>query len=110
MSENKIIAAIEFDHNDAKDMNTIADYIRDELASSFVKKTICDMANITPSKMSLEERLSLSSEIENKDLKVNISVCAGYGDDFDKKFNSAYSEFNDILKAAIIFEVLGFNR
>lgn len=38
MSENKIIAAIEFDHNDAKDMNTIADYIRDELASSFVKK------------------------------------------------------------------------
>lgn len=34
--------------------------------------------------MSLEERLSLSSEIENKDLKVNISVCAGYGDDFDK--------------------------
>jgi len=110
MSENKIIAAIKFDHNDAKDMNTIADYIRDELASSFVKKTICDMANITPSKMSLEERLSLSSEIENKDLKVNISVCAGYGDDFDKKFNSAYSEFNDILKAAIIFEVLGFNR
>lgn len=38
MSENKIIAAIEFDHNDAKDINTIADYIRDELASAFVKK------------------------------------------------------------------------
>ncbi|WP_214241147.1 hypothetical protein [Raoultella ornithinolytica] len=110
MSKNNITEVnIEFDPEDLEDLNKFVSMIRDKTAESFITKTVQDMYGITPSKMTLEERLNFAAEIENEKIVVSsgMSISAG---DVNKTLNYDNSDMSDVLKASAILEVMGFER
>ncbi|WP_227525788.1 hypothetical protein [Klebsiella pneumoniae] len=110
MSKNNITEVnIEFGPEDLEDLNKFVSMIRDKTAESFITKTVQDMYGITPSKMTLEERLNFAAEIENEKIVVSsgMSISAG---DVNKTLNYDNSDMSDVLKASAILEVMGFER
>ena len=110
MSKNNITEVnIEFSPEDLEDLNNFVSMIRDKTAESFITKTVQDMYGITPSKMTLEERLNFAAEIENEKIVVSsgMSISAG---DVNETLNYDNSDMSDVLKASAILEVMGFER
>ncbi|EPH2928128.1 hypothetical protein RFD97_003613 [Klebsiella pneumoniae] len=110
MSKNNITEVnIEFGPEDLEDLNKFVSMIRDKTAESFITKTVQDMYGITPSKMTLEERLNFAAEIENEKIVVSsgMSISAG---DVNETLNYENSDMSDMLKASAILEVMGFER
>ncbi|EDF8222692.1 TPA: hypothetical protein I8627_000244 [Citrobacter freundii] len=109
MSKNKIETVIEFGPKEATDMNILVNLIRDKVAESLIKKTVCELLGITPAKMSLEERLSFASDIENEKIVVASNLILESGD-VAQALDYKESGLSDMLKAAAILEVMGFER
>lgn len=109
MSNRKLEVGIEFDVEHIKDLNKLVDLIRDKVSDSFIKKTVSELLGITPSKMSLEERLSFASDIENEKIVVASNIVL---ESEEVAQEICYKEYglSDLLKAAAILEVMGFER
>lgn len=109
MSKRKIEAVIEFGPEEVADLNNLVTIIRDKLAESFIKKTVCELFGVTPSKMSLNERLSFASDIENERIIVSSNMIID-SEEMSKALDYKDSGLSDLLKSAAILEVLGFER
>ncbi|MBA0208184.1 hypothetical protein [Pectobacterium brasiliense] len=110
MSKNNITEVnVEFSSEDLDDLNKFVSMIRDKTAESLITKTVQNMYGITPSKMTLEERLNFAAEIENKEIVVSSGMSISV-EDVNKTLNYENSDMSDMLKASAILEVMGFER
>lgn len=100
---------MEFGPDEAADLNNFVSQLRDKVAESFIKNTVCDLLNITPAQMSLEERLSFASDIENEKIVVSSNIIID-SEEMSNVLDYKDSGLSDILKSAAILEVMGFER
>lgn len=100
---------IDFDVNDLEDMNYFADMIRDRVSHVFSEKTICEQLGVSPARMTLNEKIAFSSEIENETIIV-ASKFAIESDELAEAIAYKGSGLQGLLKSAAILEVLGFER
>lgn len=90
-------------------MNNLVTMIRDKLAESFIKKTVCELFGVTPSRMSLDERLSFASDIENERVVISSNIIIG-SQEMAEALDYKDSGLSDMLKSAAILEIMGFER
>jgi len=100
---------IDFDENDIKDMNGFADMIRDRISHAFSEKTICEQLGVSPARMTLNEKIAFSSEIESDTIIVASNVFI-QSDELAEALDYKGSGLQGLLKSAAILEVLGFER
>lgn len=100
---------INFDVNYLKDMNEFVNVLRDNISHSFSEKTICEQLGVSPARMTLNERLSFSSEIENDRVVVSSNVFI-QSEEISEAFDYKGSGLHGLIKSAAILEVLGFER
>lgn len=100
---------VNFDKDDLKDMNEFVSMVRDRISLSFAEKTICEQLGISSARMTLEEKLSLSSEIENDTIIVSSRIFI-QSEELAEAFNFKGSGLQGLLKSAAILEVFGFER
>lgn len=111
--KNKMIMphtiTIDFDPEDIDDLNKFVSLVRDKTAESFIKQTICEKFGVTPSKMTLDERLAFASEIENEKIMITSDLSIFNGE-VNKTVNARSQDLTDLIKSAAVLEVLGFER
>ncbi|CAI2505647.1 MAG: hypothetical protein LKJ78_08135 [Serratia liquefaciens] len=100
---------IDFDENDIKDMNGFADMIRDRVSRVFSEKTICEQLGVSPARMTLNEKIAFSSEIENDTIIVASNVFI-QSDELAEALDYKGSGLQGLIKSAAILEILGFER
>lgn len=100
---------IGFDANDLEDMNSFADMFRDRIADSFSGKTICEQLGVSPARMTLSERLELSSKIENDTIVVSSNIFI-QSDEMANEFDIKNSGVQGLIKSAAVLEIMGFER
>lgn len=99
----------DFEKDDLKDMNEFVNMLRDRISHSFSDKTICEKLGVSPARMTLNEKLSLSTEIENDTIIVSSNIFI-QSEELAEEFNFKESGLQGLLKSAAILEILEFER
>ncbi len=100
---------IDFDLSDFDDLNSFLDMLRDRLADSFAGKTVYELLGISPARMTLSEKLDLSSKVENDTIIVSSNIFI-QSEEMAKEFDIQNSGIQDLMKSAAVLEIMGFER
>ena len=100
---------IKFEQDELSNLDKFVSIIRDKTSESLVAKTVNDIYGVTPSKMTWEEKINLSSEIENEKIVIQSGLTIK-AEGIDKALNYQSPELSDMLKVSAILEIMGFER
>lgn len=100
---------IEFGPDDVVDINEFVTLIRERVSVSFAESSVCHSLGLSPAKMSLQEKLSTASDIENGNILVSSNIFIT-SDEISKMFDFEGSGLSDLIKSAAIHELIGFER
>ncbi|MGQ7742648.1 hypothetical protein ACUNDQ_00260 [Pectobacterium brasiliense] len=107
MDNNKF--KIDFGPDDVIDMNDFVTFIRERVSEPFAESSVCHSLGFFPAKMSLEEKLSTASDIENGSIVVSSNIFIS-SDEMSEMFDFKNSGLSDLIKSAAIHELIGFER
>jgi hypothetical protein len=98
-----------FDAHDVSDMNNLVTLIRDKMSIALAEQSICSTLAITPTKMTLQEKINCAYDIENNDIMVYSNIFIG-SEGKGHSFIVESAKLSDLIKSATIHEVFGLEQ